>query len=130
LSEVENNVALAGHTDAAPYAGGARGYSNWELSADRSNALRRELVAGGLGEHKIVRVVGLASSVLLRADDPWNPANRRISIVVLNKATEERIRRDGVITNAPVREPTATETLQSGAAAVPEAAATAAPAGR
>ena len=64
LNDVDNAISLAGHTDAVQYAGGERGYSNWELSADRANASRRELVAGGMRENKILRVVGLGSSLL------------------------------------------------------------------
>ena len=63
LNEVPNKVSLAGHTDSAAYGGGQRGYSNWELSADRANASRRELVAGGMDDGKVMRVVGLASAV-------------------------------------------------------------------
>jgi len=92
LNDVENAISLAGHTDAQQYAGGERGYSNWELSADRANASRRELVAGGMRENKILRVVGLGSSLPLDADDPLNPMNRRISLVVLNEKTERQIR--------------------------------------
>jgi chemotaxis protein MotB len=95
LNEVENKVALSGHTDAAPYSGGERGYSNWELSADRANASRRELITGGMAANKIVRVVGLADSNLLVKDDPRSPLNRRISIIVLNKIAEERMNRAG-----------------------------------
>ena len=95
LSEVNNKVTLAGHTDAAPYSSGERGYSNWELSADRANASRRELVAGGLREGQVVRVLGLASSSLLDKDNPLNPINRRISIIVMNKDAEERFERGG-----------------------------------
>ena len=92
LNDVDNAISLAGHTDAVQYAGGERGYSNWELSADRANASRRELVAGGMHENKILRVVGLGSSLPLDADDPLNPMNRRISLVVLNDKTERQIR--------------------------------------
>src|SRR5690606_38896267 len=92
LNDVENAISIAGHTDAAPYALGERGYSNWELSADRANASRRELIAGGMDESKVLRVVGLASSLPLDAGDPLNPVNRRISLVVLNEKTERRIR--------------------------------------
>jgi chemotaxis protein MotB len=95
LNEVPNRVGLSGHTDATPYAGGDKGYSNWELSADRANASRRELIAGGLGDGKIMRVMGLASSVLYDQKDPYNPINRRISILVMNKKSEEAITRDG-----------------------------------
>jgi chemotaxis protein MotB len=95
LNEVDNKVALSGHTDAAPYAGGERGYSNWELSADRANASRRELVAGGLELGKIVRVVGLADSSLLLKNEPRSALNRRISIIVLNKIAEDRLNKAG-----------------------------------
>jgi chemotaxis protein MotB len=92
LNDVENAISLAGHTDAAQYALGERGYSNWELSADRANASRRELVAGGMKENKILRVVGLGSSLPLDPDNPLNPMNRRISLVVLNDKAERQIR--------------------------------------
>ncbi|WP_298234189.1 flagellar motor protein MotB [uncultured Azohydromonas sp.] len=90
LANISNHLTLEGHTDAHPYAGGDRGYSNWELSSDRANASRRELVAGGLPEDRVVRVQGLASSVLYDPKDPLNPQNRRISIIVMNREAEER----------------------------------------
>ena len=90
-NDIPNKLSLSGHTDAKPYAGGERGYSNWELSADRANASRRELVAGGIADEKIIRVVGQGSAVHFDKADPNNPANRRISIVVLNQKTERRI---------------------------------------
>ncbi len=91
LSEVPNRLTLEGHTDAQPYSAGERGYSNWELSSDRANASRRELLAGGLPEERVLRVQGLASSVLFDRNDPMNPVNRRISIIVMNREAEERI---------------------------------------
>jgi len=95
LNQVDNKVALSGHTDSALYARGDRGYSNWELSADRANASRREMIAGGMEAAKIVRVVGLADSNLQVKDDPKNPLNRRISIIVMNKIAEERMNQAG-----------------------------------
>jgi chemotaxis protein MotB len=92
LNGVDNAISLAGHTDSKAYAGGERGYSNWELSADRANASRRELVAGGMNESKVLRVVGLSSSLPLDSANPLNPMNRRISLVVLNEKTERQIR--------------------------------------
>jgi chemotaxis protein MotB len=71
------------------------GYSNWELSADRANASRRELVRGGLADAKVLRVVGLAAANHLDPKDPFNPVNRRISILVMNKRTEEAVLRNG-----------------------------------
>jgi len=94
LNEVPNRVSLSGHTDATPYSGGERGYSNWELSADRANASRREMTAGGLQEGKLLRVVGLGAAVPYVKDDPLNPINRRISIIVMNRKTEEAITRE------------------------------------
>jgi len=91
MGKVENRITLSGHTDATPYGNGDRGYSNWELSADRANATRRELVAGGLPDDKLVRVEGLASSRLLFPDRPNDPANRRISIVIMTREAEERM---------------------------------------
>ena len=95
LNGVENRISLSGHTDAQAYAGGAFGFGNWELSTNRANASRREMVAGGLDTNKIMRVVGLASTVLYDPAQPNSAANRRISIVVLNKRTEEAIMADG-----------------------------------
>ncbi len=91
LNDVPNKIILSGHTDATPYQGGSRGYSNWELSSDRANACRRELIKGGMIDSKIVRVVGLSSAVLFDKNDPMSPMNRRISIVVLNKQTEDSL---------------------------------------
>ncbi|MDR1935535.1 MAG: flagellar motor protein MotB [Candidatus Accumulibacter sp.] len=89
LNTVPNRVSFSGHTDAAQFSGGDRGFSNWELSANRANASRREMIAGGMDENKVLRVVGLSSMVLFDKNDPLSPSNRRINIVVLNKRTEE-----------------------------------------
>ncbi len=91
LNELPNRISLSGHTDSLPYYGGEQGYSNWELSADRANAARRELVASGLDAEKLLRVSGMASRVPLNPDDPSDPVNRRISIMVLDKHTAEKI---------------------------------------
>jgi chemotaxis protein MotB len=95
LNKVENHVSLSGHTDAQPFAGGNRDFSNWELSTNRANSSRRELIAGGMVDSKVMRVVGLASTVLYDKQDAYNPINRRISIVIMNKRTEEAILADG-----------------------------------
>jgi chemotaxis protein MotB len=95
LNGVSNKIGITGHTDAAPYQGAARNYSNWELSLDRANAARRALVDGGMKEDKISRVVGLSSSVLLVPTDPLNAKNRRISIIVMNAQAEKTASMDG-----------------------------------
>ena len=93
LAEVPNRLTLEGHTDASPFGAGERGYSNWELSSDRANASRRELNGGGLPEDRVLLVQGLASSVLFDPDEPQSPVNRRISIIVMNREAEDRLRR-------------------------------------
>jgi len=95
LNGVENRLSISGHTDATPYASGERGYSNWELSADRANASRRVLVQGGMDDGRLVRVVGMAAAVPLDRKDPFNPLNRRISLIVMNRQTEDAIDRNG-----------------------------------
>ena len=93
LAEVPNRLTLEGHTDAQPFGAGERGYSNWELSSDRANASRRELGAGGLPDERVLLVQGLASSLLFDPNDPANPVNRRISIIVMNREAEDRLLR-------------------------------------
>ena len=120
LNDMPNKISLSGHTDATPYSTGDKGYSNWELSADRANASRRELVAGGMQESKIVRVVGLSSAVLMDQQNPNNPINRRISIIVMNKKAEETAARDGgtvTISEEKQAEPVLQQGLETPAAA-------------
>jgi chemotaxis protein MotB len=93
LSDVENRISLAGHTDSAQFGGGMGSYSNWELSAERANAVRRELFSVGVPNEKIVRVEGLAFSQPLEPDKPAAAINRRISIVVMTQDAEERAMR-------------------------------------
>lgn len=93
LNEIPNKLSISGHTDARRYFR-SDGYSNWELSSDRANAARRELVKAGTPISKIARVEGLASKFLLNKKDPFAPANRRISILVLKKKAEDSIYRE------------------------------------
>ncbi len=97
LNELPNDLSISGHTDSVPYAGGYRGYSNWELSNDRANASRRELVAGGLDPDQLLRVSGFADRVLLADTAPTDPINRRIELVVLLPEIAEAIRNPGVL---------------------------------
>jgi chemotaxis protein MotB len=120
LNEVENRISLAGHTDSKPYGNGERGYSNWELSADRANASRRELVAAGMPDEKLGRVIGLAASSLLEPLSPTAPVNRRITITVMTREAEARLM--GNATIAPSTTPSTTSSTTP-AAAPPAAAA-------
>jgi chemotaxis protein MotB len=90
LDEVPNRLTIEGHTDAKPFSAGERGYSNWELSSDRANASRRELISGGLTGSKVLRVQGLAASMLFEKGNPESPLNRRISVIVMNREAEDR----------------------------------------
>ena len=92
INAMPNKVRITGHTDAVPYSGGNAGYSNWELSADRANAARQALVAGGLDEDKVLQVMGVSSSMPFNKEDPLDPSNRRISIIILNKDSEDAVR--------------------------------------
>lgn len=92
LNEMPNRLSISGHTDSVPYAAGVRGYSNWELSADRANASRRELVAGGFDNGKLLRVTGMGDQLPAPGSDPGDPVNRRITLVVLNREAAQLIR--------------------------------------
>jgi chemotaxis protein MotB len=122
LNDMPNNISLSGHTDATPYSTGDKGYSNWELSADRANASRRELIAGGMEDGKVVRVVGLSSAVLMDQENPLNPINRRISIIVMNKKAEESAARDGGSALNISEEKQAEPALHQGAGTAPAGA--------
>ncbi|MDD9341365.1 MAG: flagellar motor protein MotB [Providencia heimbachae] len=93
LDDVPNRISISGHTDDLPYANGAN-YSNWELSSDRANASRRELIIGGMDENKVLRVVGMAASIHLDKENGLAPVNRRISIIVLNDEETKQILRE------------------------------------
>lgn len=95
LNGVNDPISIAGHTDSLTYSGGEKGYSNWDLSADRANAARRELISAGLKENKIMQIRGLADALPLYKNDPANPGNRRIDIVVQNAASVERFHQEG-----------------------------------
>lgn len=91
IDDVPNKISISGHTDDASYTS-EHNYSNWELSADRGNAARRALIAGGLESNKISRVVGLAASVPFDQQNPADPINRRISIIVMSSQAETAAR--------------------------------------
>jgi chemotaxis protein MotB len=90
IEPLPNRISISGHTDVTHY-GSVKGYSNWELSSDRANAARRALIAGGMSDDKIARVVGLSSTVLFDKDHPGSPINRRISIIVMNRAADSEM---------------------------------------
>jgi chemotaxis protein MotB len=81
LSTVPNRISIEGHTDARPYPGNAN-YTNWELSADRANAARRLMQANGLRPNQVSQVRGYAAEDLRVPSNPFDPSNRRISLIV------------------------------------------------
>jgi chemotaxis protein MotB len=81
LGKLPNKLSIEGHTDSKPYAASGN-YSNWELSTDRANAARRIVQANGIGANQITQVRGFSDQRLRKIDDPLDPSNRRVSIIV------------------------------------------------
>ena len=121
IKSVPNKISISGHTDATPFVGNG-GFGNWELSANRANAARRALVAGSYPDPQVARVVGYASSALYDRENPTNPVNRRIDIVVLTKKAQERIegaQNSGGAPQAPAAPPAPGAVLGASAAPAP-----------
>ena len=81
LGKLPNKISIEGHTDSKPYSG-KRNYGNWELSTDRANAARRLMQQQGLGQTQVAQVRGFADQLLRKAENPFDPSNRRISLIV------------------------------------------------
>jgi chemotaxis protein MotB len=131
LSSVPNRISVSGHTDTTPYAA-AKGETNWDLSADRANAARRALEGGGMSTDKIARIVGLSSSVLFDKDNPRNPINRRISIIVMTQQAEEAAEKSDAVAppgaaDAPAAAPAAAAAAAAAGPAATIASATTGP---
>ncbi|WP_373020390.1 flagellar motor protein MotB [Thiomicrorhabdus sp.] len=91
LAKSSNKISITGHTDSSGYHDNAE-YTNWELSADRANAARRLILNGGVKGDRIAQVVGLSDTVPFDKENPYNPRNRRISIILLTKEAEQRLK--------------------------------------
>jgi len=83
LSSVPNSISIEGHTDSLPYANDA-GYGNWKLSADRANAARRLMQEKGLRHDQVSQVRDYADQRLRSSKNPFDPSNRRITLIVQN----------------------------------------------
>jgi chemotaxis protein MotB len=116
IKDVPNKISVSGHTDATPFIGG-NGIGNWELSANRANAARRALVAGGYPDSQVARVVGYASSSLFDRKNPTNPVNRRIDIIVMTKKAQRDLEGGQGTPAEPAPAPAATPAPAPGAAA-------------
>ena len=82
IAKMPQQISVSGHTDAKRFITES-GYSNWELSSDRANAARRELVRTSIPYEKVSKVVGKAATEPFLVDDPENARNRRLSIIML-----------------------------------------------
>jgi chemotaxis protein MotB len=82
LGKLPNNISIEGHTDAKPFSGRHKSYGNWELSTDRANSARRLMQQEGLGAQQVAQVRGFADQLLRKPKEPFDPSNRRISLIV------------------------------------------------
>ena len=115
LKTLPNNLLIEGHTDAAQYSTNAN-YSNWELSADRANSARRLLQQDGVRQDQVTQVRGYADQLLRVKNNPFDPSNRRISILVKNDsgAPVPDIRQGQVVNGAPEAAPAGSGTAAAG----------------
>ena len=100
LKTLPNHLLIEGHTDATQYSNGAD-YSNWELSADRANAARRLMQRDGVRSDQVTQVRGYADQLLRVKSNPYDPSNRRISILVKNREIPMPQLQGGVVVNGP-----------------------------
>jgi len=97
LGKLPNKISIEGHTDSKPF-GRNRNYGNWELSSERANAARRLMQENGLGPQQVTQVRGFADQHLRKPQEPEDPANRRISVIV------EYLKKEAVPIAAPCRQ--------------------------
>ena len=102
LGPIHHDLDIEGHTDSAQYTLNDK-YSNWELSADRANAARRVIERNGVEPKQIVGVKGLADRELRVPENPLDPRNRRVSIMVKSPV----IAKNGTMPAPPAAEPPA-----------------------
>jgi chemotaxis protein MotB len=81
LGKLPNKLSIEGHTDSKPYSG-RNNYGNWELSTDRANSARRLMQQDGIRLDQVAQVRGFADQLLRKPQDPFDPSNRRISLIV------------------------------------------------
>lgn len=113
LARLPNKISVEGHTDAKPFSG-KRNYGNWELSVDRANSARRLMQQQGLGEKQVAQVRGFADQFLRKPENPLDPSNRRISLIVQyrdesdaqDRKTESAVEKLQASQSTPDRQPT------------------------
>lgn len=118
LGKLPNKLAVEGHTDSKPYSTGAT-YTNWELSADRANAARRLIQEDGIRPDQVTQVRGFADQQLRKKDDPLDPSNRRISLIVryMEKqvAPQDEEKKEGAAGEGGAKQPEKPEAEKSAA---------------
>lgn len=95
LGRIPNRILIEGHTDAQPYTD-ATEYSNWELSADRANSARRLMERAGLAPSQVVQIRGYADQDLRDKENPTDPGNRRVTIIIRYMDTPKTIKLGGL----------------------------------
>jgi chemotaxis protein MotB len=119
LGKLPNKLTVEGHTDAKPYAT-VTTYGNWELSADRANAARRLIQQNGVRQDQVMQVRGYADQSLRKPDQPLDPSNRRISLIVHYLPTPEGKKQDfSELTGASASQPDSTAKQQVSGATAP-----------
>lgn len=108
VQKLPNRISISGHTDSTPFRGSRKGYGNWELSSNRALASRRVMVESGLKLSKVSHVTGKEATEPMVKDNPKDPRNRRISIIVLREAGKDVKKADTADTKA-AKKPTPTD---------------------
>jgi chemotaxis protein MotB len=103
LGRIPNRLLIEGHTDAQPYAD-TTAYSNWELSADRANAARRLMESNGVAPGQVVQIRGYADQDLRDKDNPADPANRRVTIIIRYQDAPKSIKLGALDSHVQVNE--------------------------
>jgi chemotaxis protein MotB len=90
LGKLPNKISIEGHTDSKPFSGHHANYGNWELSTNRANSARRLMQQDGLGAQQVAQVRGFADQLLRKPKEPFDPSNRRISLIVAYLDTQDK----------------------------------------
>jgi chemotaxis protein MotB len=102
LGKLPNKLSIEGHTDSKPYSG-RNDYGNWELSTDCANSARRLMQQDGLKQDQVAQVRGFADQLLRKPQDPFDPSNRRITLIVqyLDKSDVDEGKTDEAVQKVP-----------------------------
>jgi chemotaxis protein MotB len=102
LGKLPNKLSIEGHTDSKPYSG-RNNYGNWELSTDRANSARRLMPQDGIRHDQVAQVRGFADQLLRKPENPFDPSNRRISLIVqyVNSQDAEEGKTDSAVGKMP-----------------------------